>query len=91
MARSRGVQVRGLNPEACGAVCVCVCVSLRVESTYHVEGRWRSRGRGDLVPRLGTEKSLYLHSVSTCLLTGRALVHRHQQFLRCLPILPSGP
>ena len=61
MARSRGVQVRGLNPKACGAVCVCVCVSLRVESTYHVEGRWRSRGQGDLVPRSPYTYTVYPH------------------------------
>jgi hypothetical protein len=53
ITRSCGVQVRDLNPKPCGAECVCVCVSvcLRGKSTHHVEGRWRSRGRGDLVPR----------------------------------------
>jgi hypothetical protein len=79
MSRSRGVQVRDLNPKPCDAVCVCVCVSWEVNKPCRSPLAHARSGR------LGTEKCRYLHIVFTCSLTGRARVHTHEQYLRCLP------
>jgi hypothetical protein len=83
ITRSCGVQVRDLNPKPCGAECVCVCVCVFAREVNTPCRRPLVLARSG---RLGTEKSLYLHSASTCSLTGRARVHTHQQFLGYLPM-----
>ena len=79
-ARSGGVQVRDLNPKPCVKVCMSVCEFAREVNTPCRRPLALARSG-----RLGTENCRYLHSVFTCSLTGRARVHTHEQYLRCLP------